>query len=114
MWWGTAGPPPPPVGLSGVPVTSTLKVGVGGGQSGKGAPKLPRAQTFLSSAPAHFPSIAELRDAVQKQLGYSCSAGIAHNKLLAKLCSGLNKPAKQTILPSGLPQLHLRDNPLSA
>jgi DNA polymerase eta len=32
-------------------------------------------------------------------LGYKCSAGIAHNKILAKLVCGLHKPNKQTILP---------------
>lgn len=32
-------------------------------------------------------------------LGYDCSAGIAHNKILAKLACGMNKPNKQTILP---------------
>ncbi len=31
--------------------------------------------------------------------GYHCSAGIANNKTLAKLCCGINKPNKQTILP---------------
>lgn len=32
-------------------------------------------------------------------LFYRCSAGIAHNKVLAKLACGLHKPNKQTILP---------------
>lgn len=31
--------------------------------------------------------------------GYQCSAGIAHNKILAKLVCGMNKPNKQTVLP---------------
>lgn len=29
--------------------------------------------------------VAELRAAVRSKLGYSCSAGVAHNKILAKL-----------------------------
>lgn len=33
-------------------------------------------------------AVAELRAAVQEELGYTTSAGIAHTKLLAKLCSG--------------------------
>lgn len=33
-------------------------------------------------------------------LGYRCSAGIAHNKILAKLSCGLHKPNKQTVLPN--------------
>ncbi|KAI8848069.1 hypothetical protein BC829DRAFT_394660 [Chytridium lagenaria] len=40
----------------------------------------------------------DLTDSKIKKLGYTCSAGIAHNKTLAKLCSSLNKPNKQTIL----------------
>ncbi|KAJ3182699.1 DNA-directed DNA polymerase eta rad30 [Geranomyces variabilis] len=40
----------------------------------------------------------EIRATVYKELQYTCSAGIAHNKTLAKLCSGLNKPNKQTVL----------------
>lgn len=31
--------------------------------------------------------------------GFRCSAGIAHNKILAKLVCGMNKPNKQTVLP---------------
>lgn len=31
--------------------------------------------------------------------GYRCSGGIAHNKILAKLVCGMNKPNKQTVLP---------------
>ena len=43
--------------------------------------------------------VKELRDEVYSKLGYTCSAGIAHSRLLAKLCSGLHKPAQQTIVP---------------
>ncbi|PRW58740.1 DNA polymerase eta isoform B [Chlorella sorokiniana] len=51
-------------------------------------------------------AVAELRQAVREELGYTCSAGIAHTKLMAKLCSGLHKPAQQTVLPaSGVPDL---------
>ena len=32
---------------------------------------------------------------VRRKLGYSCSAGVAHNKLLAKLGCGLHKPNQQ-------------------
>jgi hypothetical protein len=35
---------------------------------------------------------AAARMAVFHELGYTCSAGIAHNKLLAKIASALNKP----------------------
>ncbi|CAH1973587.1 unnamed protein product [Acanthoscelides obtectus] len=41
----------------------------------------------------------EIRAAVLEKTGYKCSAGVAHNKILAKLVCGLHKPNKQTILP---------------
>lgn len=43
--------------------------------------------------------VSEIRAAVKEQTGYECSAGIAHNRVLAKLVCGMNKPNKQTILP---------------
>ncbi|KAH8923603.1 DNA/RNA polymerase [Atractiella rhizophila] len=39
------------------------------------------------------------RQAVYDELRYTCSAGIAQNKLLSKLCSAWKKPNEQTILP---------------
>ncbi|KAK3092357.1 hypothetical protein FSP39_001859 [Pinctada imbricata] len=41
----------------------------------------------------------EMRAAVYAETGFRCSAGIAHNKMLAKLSCGLHKPNKQTVLP---------------
>ncbi|KAK4270640.1 hypothetical protein QN277_019422 [Acacia crassicarpa] len=43
--------------------------------------------------------VADLRMQVLKETEFSCSAGIAHNKMLAKLASAMNKPAQQTIVP---------------
>lgn len=43
--------------------------------------------------------VNQIRAAVKKETQYDCSAGIAHNKILAKLTCGMNKPNKQTILP---------------
>lgn len=43
--------------------------------------------------------VNEIRNAVKEQTKYECSAGIGHNKILAKLTCGMNKPNKQTILP---------------
>eukprot|EP00929_Paragymnodinium_shiwhaense_P084193 TRINITY_DN45002_c0_g1_i2.p1 TRINITY_DN45002_c0_g1~~TRINITY_DN45002_c0_g1_i2.p1 ORF type:complete len:525 (+),score=121.12 TRINITY_DN45002_c0_g1_i2:66-1577(+) len=43
--------------------------------------------------------VARARAAVAERLGFTCSAGIAANKMLAKLCGGLHKPNQQTVLP---------------
>jgi DNA polymerase iota len=44
---------------------------------------------------------AEARAAVAAEAGFRCSAGVACNKMLAKLVSGLHKPNDQTVmLPS--------------
>ncbi|XP_051507460.1 DNA polymerase eta isoform X3 [Myxocyprinus asiaticus] len=50
--------------------------------------------------------VEEMRAAVEEHTGFRCSAGISHNKVLAKLACGLNKPNRQTVLPHGsVPQL---------
>ncbi|KAK9812531.1 hypothetical protein WJX73_006603 [Symbiochloris irregularis] len=50
--------------------------------------------------------MVELRAAVRAELGYTCSAGIAHNKILAKLASGMHKPMAETVVPlAGVPHL---------
>lgn len=41
---------------------------------------------------------AEMRERILKHVGLTCSAGIAHNKLLAKLASSLHKPNDQTLV----------------
>lgn len=43
--------------------------------------------------------VAELRLQVLEETEFTCSAGVAHNKMLAKLTSGMNKPAQQTVVP---------------
>ncbi|XP_044727872.1 DNApol-eta [Chrysoperla carnea] len=43
--------------------------------------------------------VEQIRAAVYSETGYRCSAGIAHNKILAKLTCGFHKPNKQTVLP---------------
>ena len=32
------------------------------------------------------------------ELGFTCSAGVTHNKMLSKICSAMNKPNQQTLL----------------
>ncbi|KAG2434765.1 hypothetical protein HXX76_007650 [Chlamydomonas incerta] len=54
-----------------------------------------------------------LRRAVHEHLAFTCSAGVAVNKLLAKVASARNKPDKQTlVLPRGVADL-LTDLPLA-
>ncbi|XP_076640913.1 DNA polymerase eta-like [Halictus rubicundus] len=43
--------------------------------------------------------VEELRADILAKTGFKCSAGIAQNKILAKLACGLHKPNRQTILP---------------
>jgi DNA polymerase eta len=42
--------------------------------------------------------VRDVRKAIREQLKYTCSAGIARNKMMAKLGSGANKPNLQTIV----------------
>lgn len=43
--------------------------------------------------------VNEIRAEVKAKTEFECSGGVAHNKTLAKLVCGLNKPNKQTLLP---------------
>ncbi|XP_037751410.1 DNA polymerase eta isoform X1 [Chelonia mydas] len=45
--------------------------------------------------------VEEMRAAVEAVTGLRCSAGISHNKALAKLACGLNKPNRQTLVSQG-------------
>ncbi|NWR73864.1 POLH polymerase, partial [Centropus unirufus] len=50
--------------------------------------------------------VEEIRAAIEEATEFRCSAGISHNKTLAKLACGLNKPNRQTLLSSRfVPQL---------
>ncbi|CAK9804299.1 DNA polymerase eta [Anthophora quadrimaculata] len=44
--------------------------------------------------------VEEIRSDIFNKTGFKCSAGIAQNKILAKLACGLHKPDRQTILPA--------------
>ena len=55
---------------------------------------------------------SRVRGAIRQLCGYTSSAGIAHNKLLAKVGSALHKPDQQTLIhPGGVPRL-MRELPL--
>lgn len=57
-----------------------------------------------SDLPGATALAAELRARVRRETGLTCSAGIAHNKLLAKMCSKRNKPDGQfTLLLEDVP-----------
>ncbi|GFP88639.1 DNA polymerase kappa [Phtheirospermum japonicum] len=50
---------------------------------------------------AMLPKVAEeLRESVNKETGLTCSAGVGPNRLLAKVCSDINKPNGQFVLPN--------------
>ncbi|KAJ3674352.1 hypothetical protein LUZ60_004968 [Juncus effusus] len=43
---------------------------------------------------------SELRNAIYEETGLTCSVGVAPNRMLAKVCSDINKPNGQFILPN--------------
>jgi DNA polymerase eta len=57
--------------------------------------------------------VRQLREDVRAALGHTCSAGVAANKLLAKLATGLRKPDAQTLLPPASTAALLRELPLA-
>ncbi|XP_046886052.1 DNA polymerase eta [Hypomesus transpacificus] len=68
-----------------------------------GALGLPSAELQLAVGAV---IVEEMRAAVEQHTGFRCSAGISHNKVLAKLACGLNKPNRQTVLPlDSVPEL---------
>lgn len=57
--------------------------------------------------------MASVRQDVKDILGYTCSAGIARNKTLAKIAAGQNKPARQTVLRNRSVQSFLNSLPFT-
>ncbi|XP_014791234.2 DNA polymerase eta [Octopus bimaculoides] len=57
--------------------------------------------------------VEEMRAAVHKQTGFSCSAGISRNKMLSKLAAGLHKPNQQTVLPHSAVEELFKTMPIS-
>ncbi|KAJ2629121.1 N-acetyltransferase eso1 [Coemansia sp. RSA 1290] len=55
-----------------------------------------------------------VRSTLFQELGYRSSAGIAHNRYLAKICSALNKPDQQTVLLLSQTELFLKTCPLTS
>ena len=53
--------------------------------------------------------VQQIRKEILEKTQFKCSAGISHNKMLAKLVCAVNKPNAQTILPQrGIEQLFRR------
>ncbi|KPV75063.1 uncharacterized protein RHOBADRAFT_15469, partial [Rhodotorula graminis WP1] len=79
------------------PVKSSTLAGCGdGGEDGDdGEPPLSWSDIALSLGAL---LVGDIRNAVRARLGYTCSAGIATNKMLAKLTSAWKKPNAQTVL----------------
>jgi nucleotidyltransferase/DNA polymerase involved in DNA repair len=51
----------------------------------------------------------DVRRVILREVGFTSSGGIGYNKMLAKLCSGMHKPARQTVcVPEVVPQLMAR------
>jgi DNA polymerase eta len=57
--------------------------------------------------------ISNLRKDVLDELGFTCSAGIAHNKMLAKIASSMHKPNKQTVVPQSIVESIMSELPFS-
>jgi len=54
----------------------------------------------------------QLRNRVRHALGYTCSAGVSINKMLAKLASAMNKPNQQTILSEHVAEALVAELPI--
>lgn len=70
---------------------------------------LPESEQLLIAAAA---VVAEARERVEEKTTFSTSGGIATNKLLAKLASGMHKPRQQTLLAPSEQDSVMRDLPL--
>ncbi|KFH47018.1 N-acetyltransferase-like protein [Hapsidospora chrysogenum ATCC 11550] len=53
--------------------------------------------------------VREIRQRIRRDLGYTCSAGIANNKLLSKLGSAFKKPNRQTVIRNRAVAMFLGD-----
>ncbi|XP_075094298.1 DNA polymerase kappa isoform X3 [Nicotiana tabacum] len=64
----------------------------------KGKPVAVGSMSMISTA--SYEVADELRQSVHLETGLTCSAGVAPNRLLAKVCSDINKPNGQFVLPN--------------
>jgi nucleotidyltransferase/DNA polymerase involved in DNA repair len=57
--------------------------------------------------------IQHIRSMIHAQYHLTCTGGIAHNKLLAKIASAMHKPNKLTVFPSTMVQAIFRQLPIT-
>ncbi|GAA5896768.1 hypothetical protein JCM8208_007082 [Rhodotorula glutinis] len=86
---------PVPASSSSPVKPSALDLGADDGEDDDGEPPLSWSDVALSLGAL---LVGDIRNAVRARLGYTCSAGIATNKMLAKLTSAWKKPNAQTVL----------------
>jgi DNA polymerase-4 len=55
----------------------------------------------------------EIREKIFRRLGLTASAGVSYNKMLAKICSEYNKPNGLFVIPPGMADPFLADQPVS-
>ena len=53
------------------------------------------AENKIESSAAKFELVSQMRAEVKSATGLTCSAGIGHNRMTAKICSDRNKPDGQ-------------------
>eukprot|EP00898_Chlorokybus_atmophyticus_P004478 jgi/Chlat1/5030/Chrsp32S04993 len=94
------------------PVLQSHILAANGGEVERAADWLVHAVGENRHVAAGAALIAEARAAVLAETGFTCSAGIAHNKMLAKMASGMHKPNQQTVVPSDAVEALLKDLPV--
>jgi nucleotidyltransferase/DNA polymerase involved in DNA repair len=57
--------------------------------------------------------IEKMRRQIFEEVGFTCSGGVAHNKMLSKIASGMHKPNQLTIVPHVIVEDLMMDMPIS-
>ena len=70
------------------------------------------AGSFLSKSPSDI--ALAIKESIRREIGITCSVGIAMNKLLSKLASGMEKPDGLTVIREDGVEDLMRELPVSA